>query len=96
MSEDKPKRFFDEEKKKKALEELSKKWTGKKECEICGTNNWSVPDDIVMPMAFTGGGLTIGGPTYPQLQIICSNCGNTKIFNAVILGIAPKGGEDGK
>ncbi len=46
-----------------------------------------------MPMPFVGGGLIVGGPTYPQVMIVCTVCGNTKYFNAVIMGVVEKEGE---
>ena len=91
-----PKKFFDETKKAKALKELNAKWTQSNQCNICGSADWAVAEDLVMPMPFTSGGIVLGGPSYPQLQVICKNCGNTHFFNAVILGIAPVGGQDGQ
>lgn len=63
MSEEK--KFYDTEKQKKALDKLNEKWRNKI-CEVCGAGSWTLAEDLVMPMPFTGGGLTIGGPSYPQ------------------------------
>jgi hypothetical protein len=101
MTDNIKKKYFDKEKQQEALKILNSKWVKDKDCEICGKSNWTIAEDLVMPMPFTGGGLVIGGPSYPQLQVICGNCGNTKYFNAVILGVArseqkKNGEEDGK
>jgi len=79
--------FFDDEKKKNASDWLTQKWTKNKECEICGSNQWTLAEGLVMSMPFVGRAFVIGGPSYPQLQIICNTCGNTKFLNAVIMGI---------
>ena len=57
-------KYFDTLKQKKALEHLERVWKNKV-CECCGHNKWTLAEDLVMPMIFTGGELQIGGPTYP-------------------------------
>lgn len=82
------KKFFDKEKQEKAVNWINQKCPNLK-CECCHQTTWSLAGDLVMPMPFTGGaGLIIGGASYPQLQIVCNNCGNTKFFNAVVMGLA--------
>lgn len=68
---------LDKEKQEKALKWLKEKWTNA--CECCGSRNWSLADDLVM---FTG-----KGNIYPHILIICFNCGNAKLFNAVVMGV---------
>lgn len=90
---DDPKKHFDDDRKKAALIWINDKCADLT-CEACRHKEWTLSDDLVMPMAFTGGTLTLGGPAYPQFMIICNNCGNTKYFNAVISGIISKGEKD--
>ena len=73
--------------KKQAQEWLSEKWTAPTVCPISGDNNWAIADDFVQPMRYTGGGLTIGGPGYPVVMVICATCGYTLLFNAVVMGL---------
>lgn len=81
------KKKFDQETQKKALEWLDKKWPQtKRECEICGAKKWSIPTDFTTPIVFDDG-LQIGGTSYPSVNLICENCGNTKYFNAVKMGL---------
>lgn len=81
-------KYFDEEKQQKA-----KKWLdGKanKPCECCGSRVFFVADDLVMPLQFTGGGLTFGGNVYPHLLVICHECGCSRFFSAVVAGIVER------
>lgn len=71
-----------------ALAWLNEKWVTDKGCPICTSNQWRIGDALVAPMNSTpGGGVMIGGPTYPQLMLICTNCGHTHYFNAVVMGL---------
>ena len=84
-------KYFDKEKQQKAIEWLEEKWpTEKRSCEICGLNHWTLAADLVMPLPFVEGRLTIGGNSYPHVLITCSNCGNSKNINAVVMGIVEK------
>jgi len=65
-------------------------------CEVCGTRHWSIAKDIVVPVPLKGNSLMLGGGnSYPQVQIICSNCANTKYFNTVVIGIKVDGENHG-
>ena len=55
-------------------------------CPACGQNKWTVGDVISAPV-FSGGGLNIGGPTVPMVQVICGNCAYVRLFAAVPIGI---------
>lgn len=66
-----------------------------KPCEACGEPRWTLGDHIISANIHTGGGLTVGGPLYPQVQLICENCFNTRLHMAVPIGVAGKGKADG-
>lgn len=85
MTEEKPKQFFDEEKQKKVTTWLENKWPNKV-CDICNSQNWSVVDFISAPSRYEKG-LVLGGKIAPQITVVCNNCGNTKFFNAVVIGL---------
>ncbi len=78
---------FDDEKQIKALAWLNEKWpSSKRNCEVCDCSNWSVSKDFITPLVFDGG-LQLGKTAYPVVGVICQNCGNTKYFNAVKMGL---------
>lgn len=93
---DEVKNNLDEQKKKIALDWLGEKWPiNKRVCDVCGHSQWNLAEDIIAPMAFSEGSIMLGGRSYPQLMVICTNCGNTKYFNAVMIGLV-KGEQDAK
>ncbi len=71
---------------------LQEKWTGLKTCPISGDNNWTIGDYLVQPMTYSAGGLTLGGPGYPMVMVICSTCGYTVFFNAVMMRLLEDSG----
>jgi hypothetical protein len=76
---------------------LNEKWVTSKHCPICAHNNWIISDHFMTPMVMSGGNVEIGGASYPQFTLVCSNCGFTHHFNAVVAKVIPKesGGSDG-
>jgi len=78
----------------KAIEHLRAKWSGRP-CLMCGDGNWNVQDSIYQLLEFNHGGLVIGGPVIPIIPVVCSNCGNTLLVNAITAGIVtpPSGGK---
>ena len=59
-------------------------------CEMCGSQSWEVVGYIVTPMSY-GKGLAAKDGAYPQIMVSCDNCGNTKYFRAVQIGIVKTG-----
>lgn len=56
-------------------------------CPICSSREWQLIDHIVDLPIYRGGNFVVGGPSYPNVGILCRNCGNTHLINAVISGI---------
>lgn len=58
-------------------------------CPICKHTRWLVGQHLVASSIVSSGGhiTLLGGPTYPFVQILCQNCGNTQFLNAVVMGI---------
>jgi hypothetical protein len=57
-------------------------------CEICHGINWELGNSVVTPTTISNGVLqTFGTQATPQVMLICTNCGNTKYFNAVKIGL---------
>jgi hypothetical protein len=80
----------------KALETLNEKWKLSKNCECCGGNHWTMQDKLTTPTNIEKTGervsVKLGEGITPQITVICTNCGNTKIFNALVLGLIKSDG----
>ena len=70
---------------------MKEKWRGGSNCQICQANHWNVAKHLVLPLTYSEGSTSMGGASYPQAMLICTNCGQTLLFNAVIMGIVPGG-----
>lgn len=78
-----------EDQRERAIAWLNSKWTASHVCPACGTDAWSIQSAMHEMRAFNGGDLIIGGDSslYPAIVVMCSNCGYTHLFNAVISGV---------
>ena len=73
-------------------------------CPHCDANAWLLAPHTVTPIRLRRltGGMELGGPVYPHAMIICTNCGYTRHFNLVVLGLEQyqvseqDGGDDGQ
>jgi hypothetical protein len=59
---------------------------GKGACPMCGTNSWTLGDAAEL-RAYEEGVLHIGGRVYPVMPVVCVNCGNTVLINAILAGV---------
>src|SRR5688572_23095801 len=71
----------------KVLSHLKEKWAGRT-CPMCLTGNFNLQDTLFEIREFGQGGFTIGGPVLPVVPVVCTNCGNTILVNAMISGAA--------
>ena len=55
-------------------------------CSVCKANDWVIGDHVVAAPTH-GEGLILGGPTYPNVFVVCRNCGHTLYINAVVSGV---------
>src|SRR3954463_16643175 len=67
---------------------------GARACEMCATTSWAIGDHIVSPLALTmdhaTGKYNVDmAASYPSVHLVCSNCGNTKLFNLPQVGFDP-------
>ncbi len=61
--------------------------TGRK-CDWCGHVNWGVSGSLHQLTEFDAEALQIvGGARVPVVVVGCHNCGNTRMFNAIALGL---------
>ncbi len=73
-----------------AIEWLEQHWKKEnRKCEVCLTTTWVVLGDIITPMIFSQGVISVGN-AYPQFMVMCKNCGHIKYFNAMIAKIVEK------
>jgi len=57
------------------------------QCEVCRSSNW-VPGDVIMAPSHSGSGNAFDfGNGIPMAQVICSNCGNIKLFAAAMMDL---------
>jgi hypothetical protein len=76
----------------KVIEHLKAKWAGRP-CPLCLVGNWNVHDSTFQLTEFNEGSMVIGGPVIPVIPVICNNCGNTVLVNAITAGlIKPEAG----
>lgn len=67
---------------------------GKRPCDMCGEFSWAIGDNLVGPLPLlinhaTANYSTDYGMALPSVHLICSNCGNTKLFLVSQLGFNP-------
>ncbi len=68
------------------IQHLKDRWSGRG-CPLCGTSDWQVQDSVFELRQFSGGGLQLGGSIIPLVPVICANCGNTVLVNALKAGV---------
>ncbi|MEN9682372.1 MAG: hypothetical protein RLZZ427_123 [Pseudomonadota bacterium] len=64
-------------------------------CRSCGKHEVTISPHVVSPLIVHNGSTMLGGTTYPQVMLICGNCGETRYHNAVVLGVQVGGGNGG-
>jgi len=69
---------------------VAQKWIAEKgpdwRCPVCERHQWILADHSVRLQVQ---GHALGGLGYPVLPIICGVCGNTFLFNMVVMGLEP-------
>ena len=76
-----------EEEQSRAQEWVREKSSGIPACTMCGQRQWALGDHSVHSPIYFGGGMFLGGPTYPQFMLICQTCGHTVYYNAILSGV---------
>jgi hypothetical protein len=57
-------------------------------CSACGNENWILPDWVThVSVQEPSANLALGGQVMPCIPIVCSRCGNTLLFNLIVLGV---------
>jgi predicted nucleic-acid-binding Zn-ribbon protein len=86
---------MNENDKKIVIDWLNEKWSeNKRICEICASNQWTIGQDIITPMAVVRNNkqnsLALNTKITPFVTVTCINCGNTKQFSAIIANLFKK------
>jgi hypothetical protein len=77
--------------KQRIVDVLAQKGAGSSTCELCGTRKWLIGDYLVSPEGLARHSVNNvmtapGDPSHPSFLMLCSNCGNSKMLNAHLLG----------
>jgi len=68
---------------------IAEKWKGPRQCPICAQERWSVQELMSrLPTVSQESGINLARG-YPQILVICENCGYTLSFNAIVMQIEP-------
>lgn len=70
----------------KINEKLNEVWKEQR-CDICGNSEWGTSSKLQQLVEYQSGESLTARSVIPLVPIICTVCGNTRLFNAVILGI---------
>ena len=70
----------------KIVSYLKEKWQGRT-CPMCQTGNWIVQDNCFQLMRYDANAFVIGGTVIPVIPVICNNCSNTLLINAILAGV---------
>jgi hypothetical protein len=79
MEEEKPDRTS-------LLKLLAEKWQNRP-CQMCNSGPLSVSNKTFEIREYHGGDMVVGGPIVPIVPVVCLNCGNTILVNAIVAGI---------
>lgn len=71
----------------KAKAFVQSKWRAPYPCNCCGHNKWNISNTLFQLIEFHHGNMVIGGEVAPVLPVICANCGNTVLVNAIVAGL---------
>lgn len=64
---------------------------------MCEVDDWSVQDKAFEVREFYHGDLVVGrGVVIPVIPVVCQNCGNTVLVNAIVAGVVEPDEEEKK
>lgn len=67
-----------------------------KNCPLCASNNLQVEDYVGQLPVYSGSTqrLPLTQLVYPYVIIVCNNCGNTILINAIAIGLMDSGEDE--
>jgi ribosomal protein L32 len=72
---------------------LAEKWTGSKECPICGHSDWAITAAMELRQ-FNLGQPSVLEPVFPVFHAVCTTCGFLHTFSAILANVALFADED--
>lgn len=76
----------------KVLEHLRDKWGSGKRCPMCDSPDWSVQESTFEIRDWHPHAVMASGRVILVVPVICNNCGNTVLVNAIAAGIVTPDG----
>lgn len=70
---------------------INEKWKSRN-CHLCHANTWEVNGFVVLPVGDSPTQMVLGQRVLPTVAVVCRNCGNTHIVNAVVSGLVSADG----
>jgi len=56
-------------------------------CVVCGSNDWTTSDNLYELRKFNFGEISVqNSAIIPIVPVMCKNCGNTHLVNAILAG----------
>jgi hypothetical protein len=74
------------------LAHLTQKWANRP-CPMCEKTAWSIEGSSFELREFNHGNMIVGGPVIPIIPVVCTNCGNTVLVNAILAGAVERAGQ---
>lgn len=56
-------------------------------CSACGTNRWTLSNEMYLLSAFSSGAIVLGSGL-PCVALVCRNCGHTQLYNVFVAGLS--------
>lgn len=88
IGSDEDKQKENKEQTDKALAWIASKWSEPRTCSVCRQTNWTIGGVLEM-RPYMGGTLDLTANLFPVVPVVCTNCGYTFFFNAVISKLLP-------
>jgi hypothetical protein len=71
----------------KVVQAVREKWKPPAQCPVCHSNAWDVSHEVYELREFQHGSIVVGATALvPLVPVTCGVCGNTVLFNALVLG----------
>jgi hypothetical protein len=75
-----------EEIQRRILKVMADKGVGARPCPVCGNPEWMIGAYVVPTVVTNPSTVSLGGPSYPCVSLLCRRCGNTHLLNLYLLG----------
>lgn len=72
------------------VDRIAELW-GPRPCEACGADDWSLSTSVcVLSSYLPAQDVPEESPVVPVIPVTCSKCGNTRLVNAIAIGVMEK------